>query len=113
MDDYLAVMKEAWHQQKSNRKVSVKPLILCPRREIFSVTNPLTIPDEELCRYVLGEAAVRLFMITQPYRFRSQMYIQYENVVGRIDVYDKLFRIVIEIKTSNSTYMLKANKWVV
>jgi hypothetical protein len=46
-------------------------------------------------------------------RFRSQIRIQYESVVGRIDLYDRLFRKVIEIKTSNSMYMLKPNKWYV
>jgi hypothetical protein len=49
--------------------------------------------------------------MTEPDRFRSQMPIQFENVVGRIDVYDKLFQIVIEIKTSNSAFMLRPNKW--
>lgn len=111
-DDYLAVLKEAHQQLSTNKKVSVKDLILCQRKKVFSIMNPLAIPDEDLCRYVTGEAAhdviIRYFM-THPDRFRSQMQIQYENVVGRIDVYDKLFQTVIEIKTSNSIYLLKPN----
>ena len=49
--------------------------------------------------------------MTRPDRVRSQMQIQYENIVGRIDVYDKLFQIVVEIKTSNLVFMLRPNKW--
>lgn len=45
------------------------------------------------------------------FRFRSQMQIQYQKVVGKIDVYDKLFQRVTEIKTNNSTFMLRPNKW--
>jgi hypothetical protein len=81
---------------------------------VFSIIEPFAITDEEFCRYVVGEAAheiiVRHFM-TRPDRFRSQMQIQYEKVVGRIDVYDKLFERVIEIKTSNSAFILRPNKW--
>ncbi|MGA9151202.1 MAG: hypothetical protein WBZ36_11540 [Candidatus Nitrosopolaris sp.] len=59
---------------------------------------------------VAHDVFTRLFMMF-PERFRCQMHIQYENVIGRIDVYDRPFRTVIEIKTSNSTYMLKPNNW--
>lgn len=94
MEDYLAVLKEVHQQLTSrNKKVSVKDTTLCPRKKVFSFIEPLSISDEEMCRYVSGEAAhdvlVRHFMMF-PDRFRSQMQIQYENVMGRIDVYDKL-----------------------
>jgi hypothetical protein len=114
MEDYLAILKHGYQLISTKEKVSVTRLCLCQRQWIFDLIFPVTISDEELCRYIMGEAAhdvfARLFMMF-PDRFKCQMQIQYENVTGRIDVYDKLFQTVMEMKTNNSAYMLKPNKW--
>ena len=64
---------------------------------------PTQLTDEELYDYVSEQAGhdniQRLFMI-YPNRFRLEMEVQYEHVRVRIDVYDKLFNNVIDIKTS-------------
>ncbi len=39
------------------------------------------------------------------------MQIQYENVKGTIDVYDKLQHTVIDVKTTKSSIMLRPTKW--
>jgi hypothetical protein len=65
--------------------------------------------DEELYDYVCGQAAhdviERLFMI-YPERFRSEKEIQYANVKGKIDIYDRFANIIVDIKTSKSQKIL-------
>ena len=65
--------------------------------------------DEELYDYVSGQTAheviERLFMM-YPERFRSEKEIQYGNVRGKIDIYDKLLNNVVDVKTSKSQKIL-------
>ena len=46
-----------------------------------------------------------------PDRFKLEMQIQYENVKGTIDIYDKLLHIVIDVKTTKLNIMLKPTRW--
>ena len=57
MEDYGAFLKKTRQQQRSNNKVPVKSLTLCPRKEVFSIIEPFAVTDEEFCRYVVGEAS--------------------------------------------------------
>ena len=108
-------MKEAREQMKSKSgTVAVKDLTLCQRQKIFKITDPIPMTDEVLYNYVSGQAAHdvigRLFMMF-PNRFKLEMQIQYENVKGTIDIYDKLLHIVIDVKTTKSNIMLKPTRW--
>jgi len=115
MEDYITLMKEAREQMKSNSgTVAVKDLTLCQRQKIFKIVDPIPMTDEVLYNYVSGQAAHdvigRLFMMF-PNRFKLEMQIQYENVKGTIDIYDKLLHTVIDVKTTKSNIMLKPNRW--
>jgi hypothetical protein len=81
---------------------------------ILKITDPIPMTDEVLYNYVSGQAAHdvigRLFMMF-PNRFKLEMQIQYENVKGTIDIYDKLLHIVIDVKTTKSNIMLKPTRW--
>jgi CRISPR/Cas system-associated exonuclease Cas4 (RecB family) len=115
MEDYITLMKEAREQMKSKSgTVAVKDLTLCQRQKIFKIIDPIPMTDEEMCNYVSGQAVHdaigRLFMMF-PNRFKLEMRIQYENVKGTIDIYDKLLHIVIDVKTTKSSIMLKPTRW--
>ena len=115
MEDYITLMKEAREQMKSKSgTVAVKDLTLCQRQKIFKITDPIPMTDEVLYHYVSGQAdhdvIGRLFMMF-PDRFKLEMQIQYENVKGTIDIYDKLLHIVIDVKTTKSNIMLKPTRW--
>jgi hypothetical protein len=115
MEDYITLMKEAREQMKSkSRTVSVKDLTFCQRQNVFKIIEPIRMTDEELYSFVSGQAAHdgigRLFMMF-PNKFKLEMQIQYENVKGKIDVYDKLLHTVIDVKTTNSNIMLRPKTW--
>jgi rubrerythrin len=111
MINYVALMKDAQKRSVSrDNTVSVKDLTLCHRKKVFSKMYPTQPTDEELYEYVSEQAGhdniQRLFMMFAPNRFRLEMEVQYEHIRGRIDVYDKLFNNVVDIKTSKSQRLL-------
>jgi hypothetical protein len=115
MEEYVTLLKKARQQLQSGGKtVSVKDLILCPRKKVFGVIDPIPMTEEVLYNYVSGQAAHdvigRLFMMF-PNRFKLEMQIQYENVKGTIDVYDRHLHAIIEVKTTKSNIMLKPTRW--
>jgi PD-(D/E)XK nuclease superfamily len=106
MENYLGILKEAQQQLTSrNKTVAVKDLTMCHRKKVFSITDPVPMTEGELYDYISGQAAhdviERLFMM-HPTRFRSEKEIQYSNIKGKIDIHDKLFNNVIDIKSSKS-----------
>jgi hypothetical protein len=110
MEDYIGILKEAHEQLRSRGdSIAVRDLTLCPRKKVFSKIDPVRMTDEELYDYVSGQAAhdviERLFMI-YPERFRSEKEIQYGNVKGKIDIYDRLANNILDVKTSKSQKIL-------
>jgi CRISPR/Cas system-associated exonuclease Cas4 (RecB family) len=110
MENYLRVLKEAQEQLISNdRTVAVKDLAFCHRKKVFSIIDPAPMTEEELYGYISGQAAHdvigRLFRMF-PNRFRMEMEVYYGIVRGKVDVYDKLYNCVIDIKTSSSQKIL-------
>jgi|SRR5215207_1816992 len=110
MEDYVAILKEAREQLMSkDGTISIKDLTLCQRKKVFSIVDPVPMTDEDLYYYISGQAdheiIQRHFMI-YPNRFRAELEVQYEQVRGRIDIYDKLYNNVIDIKTSKSQKIL-------
>jgi hypothetical protein len=110
MEEYIELLKEAQHQLTSrNKTIAVKDLTMCHREKVFSIIDPVPMTEGELYDYISGQAAhdviERLFMI-YPNRFRSEKEVQYKNVRGRIDIYDKSLNNIVDIKTSKSQKIL-------
>jgi hypothetical protein len=110
VEDYIAILKEAQQQLTSrNKTVAVKDLTMCHRKKVFGVIDPVPISDDELYNYISGQSAHdiigRMFGIF-PNRFRLENEVLFENVAGKIDVYDKFYNCVIEVKTSSSQKLL-------
>jgi hypothetical protein len=110
MENYMELLKEAQEQLTSrDLSVSIKDLTLCPRKKVFTVIDPVPIPEHELYDYISGQAGhdviERLFRM-YPARFRCEMSVQYKNIKGRIDVYDKFLNNILDIKESKSQKIL-------
>jgi CRISPR/Cas system-associated exonuclease Cas4 (RecB family) len=110
MEDYVAILKEAREQLMSkDATISIMDLTLCPRKKVFSIIDPVPMTDEELYYYVSGQAdheIIQRHFMLYPNRFRSEVEVQYEQVRGRIDIYDKMLNNIIDIKTSKSQKIL-------
>ena len=110
MENYVSILKNSRQQLMSREdSVSVKDLTLCPRKAVFSKIDPVPMTDEELYYYVSGQAdheVIQRHFMMHPDRFRSEVEVQYDQVRGRIDIYDKILNNVIDIKTSKSQKIL-------
>jgi PD-(D/E)XK nuclease superfamily len=76
---------------------------------IVSLFDPVPMTNDELYDYVSGQASheviERLFML-YPDRFRTEMHVQYKNIQGKVDIFDKHLNNVIDTKTSKSQKVL-------
>jgi hypothetical protein len=116
MENYISILTEAHKRLTSSEKtISVKDLTLCHRKKVFRIIDPIPMTNEELYDYVSGQAAhevmEKLFMM-YPDRFRTEMEVQYKNIKGKVDVFDKNLNNVIDTKTSKAqTILLKPFKF--
>jgi hypothetical protein len=106
MENYVDVLKEAVEELALECKTtSVTDLTKCHRQKVFSIIDPVPKTEEELYNIISGEAAhsvvERLFEVLAD-RFRCEVILQYKNVKGKIDVFDKLYDTIIELKISKS-----------
>jgi CRISPR/Cas system-associated exonuclease Cas4 (RecB family) len=115
MENYVDVLKEAIEELALKCKTtSVTDLTKCHRQKVFSIIDPVPKTEEELYNIILGEAAhhvvERLFEVLAS-RFRSEIILQYQDIKGKIDVFDKLYDTVIELKISKSLEMSRPFKF--
>jgi hypothetical protein len=106
MEQYIEILKEAQQLVTSrNKTIAVKDLTMCHRKKVFGIIDPVPMSDEELYNYISGQSAhdiiSRLFGMF-PNRFKLEKEVFFEDVRGKIDVYDKLDNCIIDIKTSLS-----------
>ena len=106
--DYIAMLRETmeeWYSKPREGK-HVTDITFCPRQRVFKEVDPLPITDRELNMFSSGraihEAVQHLFMNNQR-RFEKEKYLEYENIEGSVDIYDKKRNIPIEFKTTRST----------
>lgn len=117
MENYMEYLKEGRTMliQYYNNTMSIKDLSSCHRQKVFSVIDPIRINENELFNYVIKkgmhDAIEQLFRLF-PLRFECEKEIRYKNIRGRIDIYDQLESIVIDVKTTDAyTELLKPYKF--
>jgi hypothetical protein len=107
-DDYIAMMRETMEQWYSKPRDGwhVTDIALCPRQRIFKQIDPLHITDKELNMYSSGRAiheAVQWLFMSNPRRFEKEKYVEYNDIQGSIDIFDKKKNTPIEFKSLRSS----------
>jgi hypothetical protein len=105
--DYIGMMREAMETWYSRPRTGwhVTDVVLCPRQRVFKEIDPLPITDKDLNLYSSGRAvheAVQSLFMSNPRRFEKEKYVEYKNIEGSIDIFDKKKNLPIEFKTSRS-----------
>lgn len=82
--------------------IHVSDLTLCIRKSIFRKLDPTPITMKELSFFTSGRAmheALQALTSAYPSTFEMEKSINYDKIVGHIDVYNKIKNIPIEFKT--------------
>jgi CRISPR/Cas system-associated exonuclease Cas4 (RecB family) len=116
--DYIAMMREAMEEWYSRPRTGwhVSDIVLCPRQRVFKEIDPQPITDKDLNMYSSGRAiheAVQSLFKSNPRRFEVEKYVEYNDIEGSIDIYDKKKNSPIEFKTSRSTNIDKPRSFQV
>jgi CRISPR/Cas system-associated exonuclease Cas4 (RecB family) len=106
-EDYIAMMRETMEQWYSKPRDGwhVTDIVMCPRQRVFKEIDPLPITDKDLNIFSSGKAvheAVQWLFTSNPRRFEKEKYVEYEDIEGSIDIFDKKKNTPIEFKTSRS-----------
>lgn len=106
-EDYVAMMREAMEKWYSKPRTGwhVSDIVMCPRQRVFKEIDPLPITDKDLNFFSSGRAiheAVQSLFMSNPRRFEKEKYVEYNDIEGSIDIYDKKKNSPIEFKTSRS-----------
>ncbi|MDQ6863015.1 MAG: Dna2/Cas4 domain-containing protein [Thermoproteota archaeon] len=106
--DYIALMRETMEEWYSRPRKGwhVTDIALCPRQRVFKAIDPLPLTDKELNMYSSGKAvheAVQWLFMSNPGRYEKEKYVEYNDIEGSIDVFDKKRNTPIEFKTLRSS----------
>jgi CRISPR/Cas system-associated exonuclease Cas4 (RecB family) len=106
--DYIARMRETMQEWYSRPRTGwhVTDIVLCPRQRVFKQIDPLPITDKELNMYSSGRAvheAVQWLFMSDPRRYEKEKYVEYNDIEGSIDIFDKKRNTPIEFKTLRSS----------
>jgi hypothetical protein len=97
------IMKAIWQPMKLKDGVQITDLTLCPRKKIFEIVSPRQQSQQTIVRTAAGSALHRLIQKkikeSDPERYEIEMPVEYNDFIyGSIDIYDKRFDTVIDIK---------------
>ena len=106
-EHYIAMIREAMEEWYSKPRAGqhVSDVTMCPRQRVFKEIDPVPLTDKDLNVFSSGKAvheAVQWLFLNNQRRFEKEKYVEYENIEGSVDIYDKKKNVPIEFKTVRS-----------
>lgn len=108
LDILIQVMKKWYSTPRDGYHVS--DITMCPRQRVFKEIRPIPVTPRDLNMYSSGKAiheAIQLLFLSNRGRFEKEKYVEYENIIGSVDIYDQKRRVPIEFKTIRSSTIQK------
>lgn len=102
--DYEEIIIKAIESPARLREdVRITDLTLCPRKKVFEIVNPKSESRQTIVRTAAGQGLHRLIQKklkqSDPERYEIELPVEFKDFIyGSIDVYDKGFDVVIDIK---------------
>jgi CRISPR/Cas system-associated exonuclease Cas4 (RecB family) len=96
---------EEWHS-KPREGYHVSNTCLCPRLEVFRKVDRRPIGPKNVCIYSSGKAiheAVQLLYRSDKRTFEIEKYVEYQDIQGSVDIYDRRRNIPLEFKTTRAS----------
>lgn len=104
-----AALDKRYNGRKRGEECHVSDLAICPREASFRRMHPEPIGNMQLGYFTTGEGVHGIFqkLMCEAYPDRYEGYpyeksVNFNGISGHIDLYDKIDRVPIELKTVNS-----------
>ncbi|MPZ05700.1 MAG: Dna2/Cas4 domain-containing protein [Nitrososphaeraceae archaeon] len=106
--NYIALMQEAMEEwfSKPREGFHVSDVCLCPRQKVFRKIDQLPIDVKTVSIYSAGKAmheAIQLLFLSDKRTFEREKYVEYDDIQGSVDIYDRRRNIPLEFKTSRAS----------
>ena len=91
-----------WHSKPRNG-YHVSDIVMCPRQRIFREIDPRPIDAKTVSIYSAGKAiheALQCLFLSDKRMFEREKYLEYQDIQGSVDLYDRKRDIPLEFKTS-------------
>ena len=96
---------EEWHS-KPREGYHVTDVCYCPRQKVFREIDRRPIGAKTVSIYSAGRAiheAIQLLFLSDKRTFEREKYVEYQDIQGSIDIYDRKHNIPLEFKSARSS----------
>lgn len=105
---YIVRMQEAMEEWFSKPRAGshVTDVVMCPRQRVYREIDRLPIDAKTVSIYSAGKAiheAVQLLFLSDKRTFEREKYVEYEDIQGSVDIYDRRRNIPLEFKTTRAS----------
>jgi CRISPR/Cas system-associated exonuclease Cas4 (RecB family) len=107
---YITIMQEAMEERYSKPRDGqhVTDVVMCPRQRVYQKIDRLPIDAKTVSIYSAGKAiheAIQWLFLSDKRTFEREKYIEYEDIQGSVDIYDRKRNIPLEFKTTRASYI--------
>jgi CRISPR/Cas system-associated exonuclease Cas4 (RecB family) len=107
-DYYIGRMQETMEEWYSKKREGfhVSDALLCPRQKVFREIDRLPIEAKTVSIYSAGKAmheAIQLLFLSDKRTFEREKYIEYEDIQGSVDIYDRRRNTPLEFKITRAS----------
>lgn len=81
-------------------------VVMCPRQRVYREIDRLPIDAKTVSIYSAGKAiheAIQLLFLADKRTFEREKYVEYEDIQGSVDIYDRRRNIPLEFKTTRAS----------
>jgi CRISPR/Cas system-associated exonuclease Cas4 (RecB family) len=107
-EHYIQRMQEAMEEwfSKAREGSHVSDVTLCSRLKVFQKIDRRPIGTKTVSFYSAGKAmheAIQLLFLSDKRTFEKEKYIEYDDILGSVDIYDRRHNIPLEFKTTRAS----------
>jgi CRISPR/Cas system-associated exonuclease Cas4 (RecB family) len=107
-DYYIGRMQEAmedWYSKPRDGR-HVTDVVMCPRQRVYREIDRLPIGAKTVSIYSTGKAmheAIQLLFLSDKRTFEKEKYVEYDDIQGSVDIYDRRRNTPLEFKTTRAS----------
>jgi CRISPR/Cas system-associated exonuclease Cas4 (RecB family) len=113
-EEYIALLQTALEENfsKPRKGTHVTDLLLCGTQRVFKEIDPLPINVKTLAIFATGMAIHGVYQwLLHSGRFEREKHLEFQGVMGSVDILDKIRNIPIEFKTTRALNVTDPKPW--